>query len=105
MPETTTSRAIIDLLGEWPFPIAPEIVGHWLIISEEHRDAMNGALPPIYFKGGWFMGEAARHDLRGVAVHAAVVHRGDTYYMREVAIDPPSIEQALAELDESIRLI
>lgn len=68
----------------------------WFITTEERAMDALGALPPIYFRGGFFMGEASAHDERGHPVYTAFVKIGDVYYCRDVAID--LVLQAVAQL-------
>ena len=89
-------------LGVWPYPAVSEAYragqDEWTEIDEEQMYYFLEVLPPRYFTGGFFVGEPAAHDSRGVPVHAAVVKARGRYFMRECPIDTPSIAKALREL-------
>lgn len=92
--------AIIDLGDAWPWPVIAESrrkgESTWFRTSEANYWQALDAVPPKYFPGGFFMGEASAHDDRGVAVYAAFVEYANGYYCREVARD--KIVAAMSEL-------
>jgi hypothetical protein len=73
----------------------------WFITTEERAIDARDAVPPRYFRGGFFLGEASAHDDRGRPVHTAFVRVGDVYYCRDVAVD--RVLEAVAELHEALR--
>lgn len=75
----------------------------WIEIDVERADYYLNVLPPIDFPGGFFVGEPATHDDRGVPVHTAVVQRGARYFERDCAIDRASSGRAVKELDDALR--
>lgn len=97
---------IINLGDAWPYPRVADSrqAGSktWFVVAECHADQLLGCVPPIYPRGvpGFFVGEPASHDERGVAIHALVAQRGDLYFMREVARD-----QALVAYGELLGLL
>jgi hypothetical protein len=98
-----------DSRGKWPFPLVTELRHRgsrdWVEIDEERRDHFMGALPPIPFVGGFFVSEPADHVViagREVPVYAAVVHRGDRYFMREVPHTEVELRCALNDLDMAL---
>lgn len=86
---------ILDSMTQWPYPAVtdarrtddPNGTTTWVEIDQERADYFLDVLPPIYFRGGFFVGEPASHDERGVAVHAAVVQHQERFFMREVPLD------------------
>lgn len=105
---------IVDLGDAHPWPTIADArrAGDrsWFMTTRERSDDALNALPPRYFSGGFFMGEPAAHDDRGVAIYAAFVKVGARHYTREVARDQiqPAIADlhaAIARLSESIRAI
>lgn len=95
---------IVDSVGVWPFLQhtygedfeayckAREIQNNtWREISEEHMRHLLECVPPRYFKSGFFVGEPANHDTRGVPIHSAVctIRHGDgkRYYVRDWPLD------------------
>lgn len=106
---------ILDSVGVWPFlqhkhgedfeayckaRDAQSVT--WREISEEYADQLAGAVPPRYFRSGFFVGEPASHDARGVPVHTAVCTVGLSgprhYYVRDWPLD------AVEELWQSLHL-
>lgn len=63
-------------------------------VTEEDRDHMLEALPPVYFPGGFCMGEPADHTAQYIPVYAAVVKAGGHYYARELPINIAAAEGA-----------
>lgn len=100
---------IIDLRGASPYPAVTDArkagARTWFEITEEQSMEFLEAVPPIYFSGGFFVGEAAAHDARGVAVHAAIVSRNGRHFMREIATDRQSVEAALLDLTAALDLL
>jgi hypothetical protein len=92
----------LEEVNPWPWITHARRTGEaaWFEVTEEFRDEAINALPPIYFSGGFFLGEPAAHTDRGVPVHAAFTKRGRSYFAREVAID--CIEAALADLEAAL---
>lgn len=85
-------------VGEWPFPIMDENPGAWVEISEEHWDYSLGAVPPIYFEGGFAVSEASHSDERGRSMYAACVNIGSRYFMRHLAVaDMPTRARELRD--------
>jgi hypothetical protein len=96
---------IRDSKGKWPYPSSNDIkpgdeaaykayrterdsMQHvWTEIDQDVADRLQGAVPPIYFKGGFFMGEPANIDARGVNIYSAVVRINGRYFLRDVAVD------------------
>lgn len=112
----TATTTIENLGSAWPFPQTktyeeyaaqkPERTA-WRETCEEHYWHFLEVLPPVYldeglvlprdWKGGFFCGEPADHDGRGVAVHTLFVRRGPRYFLRDVALDGAAL--AIEELD------
>lgn len=91
----------IKPLGDaWPWPAASDDRESWHETNEERWWYALEVLPPIYFEGGFFMGEPAIHDRRGVPVHAAFVKMAGRYFVREIPTDKHA--EALKELRESL---
>ena len=88
--------------GSWPFPDASKDRETWWEISEDVQDQLLNAVPPIYCRGGFFVGEPADHDERGVAMHTAVVQVQGRWYANEHAIDAPTHEAALVGLRRAL---
>jgi hypothetical protein len=101
------SVVIIPLGEAWPWPLVSDAYragsSDWFETTEERADDALGAVPPIYFRGGFFMGEPAAHDDRGKTVYAAFVKIGARYFCREVAVD--LIAPALDELRAAALLV
>lgn len=81
---------IHDSIGKWPFPLVTELrhkgSRDWVEIDQERADYFLGVLPPIYFKGGFFVSEPAAHvtiDGREVPVYGAVAEMDGRHFMRE----------------------
>ena len=100
---------IVNLGAAWPWPRAsywrPEAEREtWFESTEEHHDEQLNVLPPIYFRGGFFVSEPSCDDSRGVTVFAAWVRIESAgrvrYFVREVPRD--MIEHALAELSAAL---
>lgn len=105
---------IIDLGKQWPYPAVTEARragrGDWFKISAERADELLNVLPPIYFKGGFFVSEPASHEVRKVPgsqtrfvhmpVYSAVCKVGESHYLREVAAD--RIGEAREELLKAV---
>jgi hypothetical protein len=94
---------IVRLGGAWPFPASTDAYKArdpaWFEINEEQYDHMYGALPPIFFKGGFFCSEPANHEYRdggAIPVYSAFVQRDGRWFTREVAID--RIREAMIQL-------
>lgn len=73
----------------------------WTEVSEDVYQSSLDVLPPIYFPGGFFVGEAANSDERGVPTYHAFVKRGGRFFLRECAVDKHA--EALAELADELR--
>lgn len=80
--------------GQWPFTL-PEYAAvprdtatadqPWVEVSAQHADDLLGAVPPLYFAGGFAVGEAADSDPEtGAARYFAVCKAGDKYWGRHV---------------------
>lgn len=80
------SAAIItETLGQWPFAAVASNPGAWCEITEAHADEMLSVMPPIYFSGGFAVGEAMRSDSAGRNTYLAIVNKGARYFARELA--------------------
>lgn len=52
----------------------------WVRVSQEFHDEMLNAVPPIYTKHGWLVGEAFTHDEDGYSVRLGFTHvQGKNY--------------------------
>ena len=96
---------IHDSIGKWPFPLVTGLrhagSRDWVEIDQAQSDDMLCALPPIYFKGGFFMGEAAAHveiDGRVVPVYAAVAEVAGRHFVREFPRTTSECFGAMADL-------
>lgn len=100
------TRPIAYLGDAWPWPRVANArragAPTWFQTTEERADDARDALPPIFIAGGgFFMGEPAAHDDRGVPVYAAFIKIAGRYFVREVARDQiqPAIAVLRAALD------
>jgi hypothetical protein len=102
---------IVQLGNAFPFPAAnwrqrDRDVPTWFESTQEHYWDGLEVLPPRYFRGGFFVGEASDGDERGVTVYAGWVMLGDErtgparYFVREFPED--KVAEALAELREAL---
>jgi hypothetical protein len=89
---------IPNLGAAWPWPTIKGPRGHgspsWFETTREVYDNQLGAVPPIYFRGGFMASEPADHDARGVPIYAALVEIGDRCFVREVAEDAAAASAA-----------
>ena len=72
----------------------------WLEVTEEDRMNALEALPPVYFPGGFCMGEPAAHDERDMPIFTAYVKVRGRCFCRDLAID--KAEAAARELRDSL---
>lgn len=95
-----TAAKVVPLGTAWPFPAVTEDRwaggSAWFETTEQHLMDALCALPPVYFPGGFFMGEPAAHDERGVTIYSAWVRIGERCFVREFPQDRHAA--ALAEL-------
>lgn len=91
MTTAAPAPAIEDLGAAWPWPRVSEArrAGEptWFETTEERWWHLLEVLPPVYFAGGFCMGEPADSDARGVAVHAAVLRIRGRFFVRELPLD------------------
>lgn len=97
---------IYSLGDRWPWPLIGEARREgspaWFETCERVSNDQRDCVPPLTLRTrthravGFFTGEAASHDERGVPVHAAHIAINGRHFVREVAID--QIDQALSEL-------
>jgi len=97
---------IINLGDRWPWPMVSnarrEGLAPWFEVCERVSNDQRDVVPPLTLRTrtpravGFFTGEPAAHDERGVPVHAAHIAINGRHFVREVAID--QIDQALSEL-------
>lgn len=105
----TMTVKIIDSKTQWPWPLVSDIRRRnetaWVEVDEDAAYQMLTAVPPLYFKGGFFMGEPATHVLHPrtadmVPVYAAVVKINDRHFVREVP--QTTVAAAVADLREAL---
>ncbi len=93
---------IIDSRGAWPFPAVTKAYREgrtdWVEVDEERYDYCLGVLPPIYFRGGFFVSEPAAHTDAGEPVYTAAAVVNGRYFLRDVPRSQG--EAAVAELRE-----
>ncbi len=95
---------IIDRRETWPFPAVTKAYREgrtdWVEVNEKLYDYCLGVLPPIYFRGGFFVSEPAAHTEAGEPVYTAVAVVNGRYFMRDVSRSQG--EAAVAELREAL---
>ena len=83
--------SIKNIGAAWPWPEVSDARKRgdtsWFESTEDRHDYSLGVLPPIYFPGGFFMGEAADADERDVAIFSAWVCANGRYFVREIPRD------------------
>lgn len=103
------SAKIIDSKHQWPWPLVSDLrrAGQtaWVEVDEDAAYQMLTAVPPLYFRGGFFMGEAATHILHPrtsdmIPVYAAVVKIDERHFVREVPTT--TVQSAVQELREAL---
>jgi len=95
-------RATIERATGWPFPAVTDARHqgreHWIEIDRDRMYEFFEVLPPISFKGGFFVSEPADHLSDGTPVYAAVVTMHGRHFIREIPSDRASVAQALRGL-------
>jgi len=76
-----------DLRTVWPFDKLRHPCAEWAEIAEEHYWHALEVLPPLYFRGGFAIGEAANHTADDVPVHCCIVTVRGRYFARELPMD------------------
>jgi hypothetical protein len=80
-----------ETIGVWPWDAVRENPGQWCAISEEHAEYCLNVLPPIYFDGGFAVGEAIDGEIgTGTPRYLALTRRNDRPY----ATGPVTIAEA-----------
>lgn len=74
---TTEQITVKDSRDAWPFPAVTEASREpntWVAIREEDADYFLECVPPAgYVRGGFMVGEAARHTAEGYPVYTTIL--------------------------------
>ena len=82
-----------------PWKAAASDPESWHATTFDRAEELLNVMPPIYFPGGFAVGEAIRHDSEGRAVYLAVAMTPGCTWVRELAIkDAPAAVVALRQV-------
>lgn len=88
--------------GQW-MPARVHSTKGWVETDSEGYYYALGALPPVYFDGGFYMGEPYDHDRNGIPIYYAFAEWQDRYFIRLLPEGKgPDAVKALKELLGSI---
>ena len=87
-------KIVPNLEGTWPHDVAKEHPDAWIGLTDEQAHYALEVLPPIYFRGGFAVSEAAYHTASGEPAYWCVVKAGDRFYGRDLPISQAPAEAA-----------